>query len=359
MSPADHGERAPWGLPRPVAWLRWVGWAVRNRAFTRHHLLSYLRMARASARYPSLRFEGPCFIGPDVRFEVREGYARLVVGAYTHFGAHARVRAHEGTLRIGSKSVIGIRTTINCWLDIAIGDTCLFGDDVYICDFDHVTDLDAGAGQGPGHRQVAGADRRRRLARHQGGRHARHRPRRPLRRRRGRRGARGLPAQVGRGRHTRQGRQDPTAEPRIQRREGAVARRQTRGLGHRIVASSVLDELGERVELVAVQHSPSLARSRPTGRVSRGRPSRSTTRGTARSAAGRGRGGAHRAGPRRARAPSGPASAAASTRSRGRSGARADRPTPRSPCPHPTSPVRGRARRPRARPRAPSAPWSR
>jgi hypothetical protein len=139
MVPAEHGEHGPWGLPRPLAWARWVGWALRNRAFTRHHLLSYLRMARASARCPALRFEGPCFIGPDVRFEVREGYARLVVGAYTHFGAHARVRAHEGTLRIGSKSVIGIRNTINCWLDISVGSACLFGDDVYICDFDHVT----------------------------------------------------------------------------------------------------------------------------------------------------------------------------------------------------------------------------
>jgi acetyltransferase-like isoleucine patch superfamily enzyme len=141
MSPAEHGEQAIWGrgVPRPLIWAKWVGWALRNRAFTRHHLLSYLRMARASATCPSLRFEGPCFIGPDVRFEVREGYARLVVGAYTHFGAHARVRAHEGTLRIGSKSVVGIRNTINCWLDISVGDACLFGDDVYICDFDHVT----------------------------------------------------------------------------------------------------------------------------------------------------------------------------------------------------------------------------
>ena len=78
MSPADHGERGPSGLPRPLAWVRWVAWAMTNRAFTRHHLLSYLRMARARARYPSLRFEGPCFIGPDVRFEVREGYGRLV-----------------------------------------------------------------------------------------------------------------------------------------------------------------------------------------------------------------------------------------------------------------------------------------
>ncbi|KQU69523.1 hypothetical protein ASC58_06540 [Phycicoccus sp. Root101] len=146
MSPVDHGrggeraDRGPWGVPRPLLWLRWVGWALSHRAFTRHHLLSYLRMARASARYPSLRFEGPCFIGPDVRFEVREGYARVVVGAYTHFGAHARVRAHEGTLRVGAKSVIGIRNTVNCWLDISIGDACLLGDDVYVCDFDHVTE---------------------------------------------------------------------------------------------------------------------------------------------------------------------------------------------------------------------------
>ena len=137
MSPAEHGGPAPWGLPRPLAWVHWVGWAMANRAFTRHHLLSYLRMARAGARCRSLRFEGPVFIGPDVRFEVREGYGRLVVGAYTHFGAHSRIRAHEGTLRIGRKSVVGIRNTVNCWLDISIGDACLFGDDVYVCDFDH------------------------------------------------------------------------------------------------------------------------------------------------------------------------------------------------------------------------------
>jgi acetyltransferase-like isoleucine patch superfamily enzyme len=141
-SPPDHREPAATTVhwPRPLVWLRWVVWAVANRAYTLHHLASYLRMARASLRYPSLRFEGPAFIGPDVRFEVREGYSRIVVGPYTHFGAHSRVRAHEGTLRIGSKSVIGIRNTINCWLDIEIGDTCLLGDDIYICDFDHKTE---------------------------------------------------------------------------------------------------------------------------------------------------------------------------------------------------------------------------
>ena len=130
-----------------------------NRAFTRHHLLSYLRMARASARYPSLRFEGPCFIGPDVRFEVREGYGRLVVGAYTHFGAHARVRAHEGTLRIGAKSVIGIRNTINCWIDISIGAGLPVRRRRLHLRLRPRDDLAGGADQGPGHRQDAGADR--------------------------------------------------------------------------------------------------------------------------------------------------------------------------------------------------------
>ena len=120
--------------------LRQVGWVVAHRAYGRHHLLSYLRMARAVATNPGLTFEGPAFISKDVRFEVREGYARMVIGAYTHFGHGARIRAHEGTVRIGAKTVIGIRNTVNGYLDIRIGDACLLGDDVYICDFDHRTE---------------------------------------------------------------------------------------------------------------------------------------------------------------------------------------------------------------------------
>ena len=64
----------------------------------------------------------------------------MVIGAYTHFGHGARIRAHEGTVRIGAKTVIGIRNTVNGYLDIRIGDACLLGDDVYICDFDHRTE---------------------------------------------------------------------------------------------------------------------------------------------------------------------------------------------------------------------------
>ena len=117
--------------------LRSVGWVVAHRAWGRHNLLSYLRMARARVRNPGLRFEGPVFIARNVQFEVRPGFGRMVIGPYVHFGEGARVRAHEGTLRIGAKSVIGIRNTINTYLDISIGSACLLGDDVYVCDFDH------------------------------------------------------------------------------------------------------------------------------------------------------------------------------------------------------------------------------
>jgi len=117
-----------------------VVWVLTHRAFGPKHLRSYLRMARARAGNPSLRFEGPAFISRDVVFEVREGYGRLIVGAYAHFGEGARIRAHEGTVRIGPKTVIGIRNTVNAYLDVSIGAACLLGDDVYICDFDHRTE---------------------------------------------------------------------------------------------------------------------------------------------------------------------------------------------------------------------------
>src|SRR5699024_10451348 len=124
-------------------WWHWARWVIANRAWSHHHLLGYLRMLRARARVPGLVFEGPCFIGPDVQFQVAPGTARLVVGAYTHIGGGSALRAHEGTLRIGPKTVIGVRNTVNTWLDVEIGASCIFADDVYVCDFDHRTeDLD-------------------------------------------------------------------------------------------------------------------------------------------------------------------------------------------------------------------------
>ncbi len=97
-------------------------------------------MAAITSRYPSVVFEGPVFIADDVEIYTREGYGRIIVGAYCHFAEGVRIRCHEGTLRIGPKAVFAMRSTINTWLDIEIGAACLIGDGAYICDFDHRTD---------------------------------------------------------------------------------------------------------------------------------------------------------------------------------------------------------------------------
>ena len=68
----------------------------------------------------------------------RRGYARLILGRWVHVGDENRIRAHEGTMRIGDKCVFGRDNTINGYLDIEIGEGCIIADWVYICDFDHV-----------------------------------------------------------------------------------------------------------------------------------------------------------------------------------------------------------------------------
>jgi acetyltransferase-like isoleucine patch superfamily enzyme len=72
--------------------------------------------------------------------EVREGYGRLVLGRWVHVGDGTTLRAHEGTLRIGDKVVMGRHGTVNCYLDVEIGAATLIADQVYVTDFDHVTE---------------------------------------------------------------------------------------------------------------------------------------------------------------------------------------------------------------------------
>jgi acetyltransferase-like isoleucine patch superfamily enzyme len=60
-----------------------------------------------------------------------------------HLGDRCSLRAHEGTLRIGEKTVLGREDTLNCYLDLEIGPRCIVADWVYVGDFDHrYDDLD-------------------------------------------------------------------------------------------------------------------------------------------------------------------------------------------------------------------------
>lgn len=129
--------RPPGRLLPSGATLRWV---LRNRAWTPYHLLRYLRLAWLRVRHPDVVVQGPVFLGKGVRIEVRPGYGRLVLGRFVHVGDACELRAHEGTLRIGDKAVLGSRVTVNCYLDVEIGGSTLVADEAYITDFDHVAD---------------------------------------------------------------------------------------------------------------------------------------------------------------------------------------------------------------------------
>ncbi len=120
-----------------MASLRWV---VRNRAWTPYHLVRYWRFAILRLRNRDVVTEGFVFLGKRVEVGTRRGYGRIVLGRWVHLGDDNKLRAHEGTLRIGDKAVLGRDNVVNCYLDIEIGAATLVADWVYICDFDHRTD---------------------------------------------------------------------------------------------------------------------------------------------------------------------------------------------------------------------------
>jgi acetyltransferase-like isoleucine patch superfamily enzyme len=114
--------------------LRWV---VRHRAWTPWYLVRYWRFAVLRLRHPEVVTEGFVFLGRRVDLYARRGYGRLVLGRWVHVGDDTRLRAHEGTLRVGDKCVLGRGSTINCYLDVEVGAATIVADWVYVCDFDH------------------------------------------------------------------------------------------------------------------------------------------------------------------------------------------------------------------------------
>jgi acetyltransferase-like isoleucine patch superfamily enzyme len=119
-----------------IANLRWV---LRQRAWTPYYLVRYWRYARLRLRYPDVATEGLVFLGRRVELETRTGFGRILLGRWVHVGDNTKLRAHEGTLRIGEKVVLGRDNIVNCYLDVEIGGRTLLADWVYVTDFDHVT----------------------------------------------------------------------------------------------------------------------------------------------------------------------------------------------------------------------------
>lgn len=120
-----------------LAALRWV---VAHRAWTPYYLLRYWRFLCLRLRHPDVVTEGFVFLGKRVELETRPGFGRIVLGRWVHIGDRNRLRAHNGTLRLGDKVVLGSDNVVNAHLDIEIGRASLVSDWVYIGDFDHAAD---------------------------------------------------------------------------------------------------------------------------------------------------------------------------------------------------------------------------
>jgi acetyltransferase-like isoleucine patch superfamily enzyme len=125
----------PRSLLRRIA--RTARFIVSHRLYTPRYWLHALRFLKFKLTHPHVRTEGFVFLGPKVEIYCRRGYGRLTLGRWVWIGKGNAIRCHEGNLRIGNKVVFGAKNTINCYLDIEIGDDCIFADWIYICDFDH------------------------------------------------------------------------------------------------------------------------------------------------------------------------------------------------------------------------------
>jgi acetyltransferase-like isoleucine patch superfamily enzyme len=83
-----------------------------------------------------LQTDGIAFIGPGVKLEIGRD-ARIVLGRWSWIGHDTKIRAHEGEVRIGAKTVLGQECTISAFQHVSIGRECIVADRVMLIDFDH------------------------------------------------------------------------------------------------------------------------------------------------------------------------------------------------------------------------------
>jgi acetyltransferase-like isoleucine patch superfamily enzyme len=116
---------------------RSLRWVIRHRAWSGWYLVRYWRFFVLKLRNPHVITRGFVFLDRGATVHARRGYGRLILGKWVHLGANTALRCHEGTLTLGDKSNLARDISINCYLDVEIGDCALFADSVYISDFDH------------------------------------------------------------------------------------------------------------------------------------------------------------------------------------------------------------------------------
>jgi acetyltransferase-like isoleucine patch superfamily enzyme len=127
------------GAPEPLSGgpLAFLRFARRHRMLTPKYARLLVRWAWLKLRWRGrLVTDGICFVGPGVTFEIgRDAVVRL--GRWSWIGHGSKIRAHEGEVSIGAKSVLGQECTISSFQHVAIGRECILADRVMLIDFDH------------------------------------------------------------------------------------------------------------------------------------------------------------------------------------------------------------------------------
>ena len=112
--------------------------------FARANGMLNTRYARLAVRWAwlklrwrgRLRTDGIAFVCPGVTFEIgRDAVVHL--GRWSWIGHGCKIRAHEGEVRIGAKTVLGQECTISAFQHVSIGRECILADRVMLIDFDH------------------------------------------------------------------------------------------------------------------------------------------------------------------------------------------------------------------------------
>ncbi len=112
--------------------------------FMRRNGMLNLKYGRLIARWAWLKLrwrgrlqtDGLCFVGPGVQFEIGPD-AVVRLGRWSWIGHGSKIRAHEGEVSIGAKTVMGQECTISAFQHVSIGRECIVADRVMLIDFDH------------------------------------------------------------------------------------------------------------------------------------------------------------------------------------------------------------------------------
>ncbi len=127
------------GPPPPLhgGLLTFLRFARKHRMLSRGYLPLYARWLWLKLRWRGrLKTDGICFVCPGVKFEIGRN-ATVTLGRWSWLGHRCKVRAHEGHVSIGAKSVLGQECTISTYQRISIGRECIIADRVMMIDFDH------------------------------------------------------------------------------------------------------------------------------------------------------------------------------------------------------------------------------